>query len=182
MLNSAGRLMSAVIALSLFVGVVPESRAAGMLGDRNLVNDLVYNTASGRVTIDGQDLTGTGPIVEFVLATDQSFDLTDGLVNTGLDCGLILPAVVCGDLNRISYSDVTNTGFEGMLDLGRILPSGLSGTEVQSFLTLAQYKSINVDTYVEFDLRIVPEASGALWLVVAGGALRLRFAHVRRSR
>lgn len=124
--------------------------------------------------VDVQDLTGTGPIVEFTLATDQTFDLSDGLITTGLNCGLILPAVVCADLSNmtLSYSDPTDAGFEGMLDLGRILPAGLSGTDVQSYLTVAQYNSINVDTPVEFDLRILPEPNAALLLLLVAGIVR----------
>lgn len=176
MLNRLGRLVFGLLALTLTASIATDATAAGILGDRNLVNDLVYDSTSGRVVIDVQDLTGTGPIVDFVLSTDQTFDLSDGLITTGLDCGLILPAVVCGNLSStsITYADPSDTGFEGLLDLGRILPTGLSGPEVQGFLSVAQYKSINVDTYVEFDLLILPEPAACVLLLLGAGIARWR--------
>ena len=156
--------MSRTLFLILFI--CSSASAAGNLIDNNLRNDLVYDPNDGVVELQIPDLTGTGPIVQFNLGTDEAFDLTDGLVTVGLDCGLILPAVACGTDTTINYDDPTNMGFEGIFELGGILPSGLSATGVQDFLTTASYRTENVSGLTEFDIRVVPEPSGpllALW-------------------
>ncbi len=151
--------------------------AAGHLTDSNLRDDLVYNTTTGNVQLQIPDLTGTGPIVQFSLRTDDSFDFTDGLVTQGLDCGLILPPVACGTESTISYDDPTNVGFEGLFDLGGIPPAGLSATGVQDFLTEASYRTASVSTLTEFDIHVVPEPHGwqlSVWAIAAVMAMLRR--------
>jgi hypothetical protein len=144
----------------------PQVFAAGNLEDDSLRNDFVYDSTSGNVQLHVPDFVGTGPVVQFSLGTDDTFDLTDGFVIQGLDCGLILPAVACGNEQAISYDDPTNLGFEGVFELGRILPAGLSGPEVQSFLTEASYRTANLQVRTEFDIHVVPEPPGMLELLL----------------
>ena len=92
--------------------------------------------------------------------------LVHGFVIQGLDCGLILPAVACGNEQAISYDDPTNLGFEGVFELGRILPVGFSGPEVQSFLTEASYRTANLQARTEFDIHVIPEPPGMLELLL----------------
>ena len=155
-----------VLLMVAFLG--PQAYGAGNLDDNNLRNDLLYDFTNGNVELHIPDLTGTGPIVQFTLATDSSFDLTDGFVTQGLDCALILPAVACGTEQVISYDDPTNVGFDGMLQLGRILPPDLTGPDVQNFLTEASYRNANIPTSTEFDIRVIPEPSGLILLMLAG--------------
>lgn len=166
--------------LITLLALASSAMAAGNLEDNNLRDDLVYDASDGNVELHIFDLTGTGPIVQFSLGTDSAFDLTDGLVMQGLDCGLILPAVPCGTDTVISYDDPTLVGFGGVLDLGRILPSGLTGTGVQDFLTEASYRTEHISTLTEFDIRVVPEPSGMLILLF--GLLGLQQQRVWRSR
>jgi hypothetical protein len=144
----------------------PHVFAAGNLDDNNLRNDLVYDATSGNVQLHVPDFVGTGPIVQFSLGTDNTFNLADGFVIQGLDCGLILPAVACGNEQAISYDDPTNLGFVGMFELGRILPTGFSGPEVQSFLTEASYRTASLLPLTEFDIHVVPEPPGLLELLI----------------
>ncbi|WP_146450700.1 hypothetical protein [Bythopirellula polymerisocia] len=104
--------------------------AAGNLDDNNLRNDLVYDSTSGNFRLQIPDFVGTGPVVQFSLSTDETFNFADGFVIQGLDCGLILPAVACGTEQAITYDDPSNLGFEGVFELGRILPAGFTGPQV----------------------------------------------------
>ena len=168
-----------LLALPVALSLVAGAQGAGNLTDDNLRNDLVYDPSSGNVQLHVPDFTGTGPIVQFSLSTDATFDFSDGLVTTGLDCGLILPAVACGNLSEqgISYDDSTTTGFDGMLDLGGILPPGLSAPGVQQFLTAASYRTANISADTEFDIHVVPEPNG--WLL-SGLGMALSLAMRRR--
>ncbi|WP_148074363.1 hypothetical protein [Bythopirellula goksoeyrii] len=149
------RCLSACVVASLCSQVF----AAGNLDDNNLRNDLVYDSTSGNVQLEVPDFVATGPVVQFSLGTDQAFNLDDGFVTQGLDCGLILPAVACGNEQAISYDDPTNLGFQGVFELGRILPAGFSGPQVQSFLNEASYRTSGIPTLTEFDIFVVPEPS-----------------------
>jgi hypothetical protein len=162
---ATGRRMRFMVACML-TSLGPHVFAAGNLDDNNLRNDLVYDATSGNVQLHVPDFVGTGPIVQFSLGTDNTFNLADGFVIQGLDCGLILPAVACGNEQAISYDDPTNLGFVGMFELGRILPTGFSGPEVQSFLTEASYRTASLLPLTEFDIHVVPEPPGLLELLI----------------
>jgi hypothetical protein len=155
-----------LIAACVIASLGPQVFAAGNLEDDNLRNDFVYDSTSGNVQLHVPDFVGTGPVVQFSLSTDDTFNLTDGFVIQGLDCGLILPAVACGNEQAISYDDPTNLGFEGVFGLGRILPAGFSGPEVQSFLTEASYRTANLQVRTEFDIHVIPEPPGMLELLL----------------
>ena len=155
----------------------PQVFAAGNLDDNNLRNDLVYNSTSGNVQLHVPDFVGTGPVVQFNLGTDNAFNLADGFVMQGLDCGLILPAVACGNEQVISYDDPTNLGFEGLFELGRILPAGFTGLEVQNFLTEASYRTASPLPLTEFDIHVVPEPPGLLELMLGIVAILITARH-----
>ncbi len=154
------------LAACWMVALGSQAYAAGNLDDSNLRNDFVYNSNSGNVQLHVPDFVGTGAVIQFSLGTDDAFNLDDGFVIQGLDCGLILPAVACGDERAISYSDPTDEGFEGVFELGRILPTGLSGPEVQGFLTEASYRTTATSAAPEFDIHVVPEPSGRLGILL----------------
>ena len=158
------RIRYVVACFMMFLG--SQAYAAGNLDDSNLRNDLVYNYTTGHVQLQVPDFVGTGPVVQFSLGTDDTFNLDDGFVFQGLDCGMIIPAVACGNEQSISYNDPTDVGFEGVFELGGIMPAGLSGPEVQNFLTEALYRTANISTATEFDIHVVPEPSGVLQLLL----------------
>jgi len=170
-----------VVCIIVFLG--PKVFAAGHLEDDNLRNDLVYDFTNGNVHLRAPDHGGTGPVVQFTLYTDDTFNLTDGFVIQGLDCGMILPAVACGNEQAISYNDPTNVGFEGVFELGRILPAGFSGPDVQNFLTEAAYRTANLQDFTEFDILVVPEPAGmSAMLLMISTLVVTRRAHLRHVR
>ena len=150
----------------LMLSFASSAYPAGNLDDSNLRNDLVYDISSGHVQLEVPDFVGTGRIVHFSLRTNETFNLDDGFVMQGLDCGMIIPAVACGDETSISYYDPTEVGFEGVFELGRILPAGFSGPEVRSFLTEASYWTADISTLTEFDIHVVPEPGGTVSLLL----------------
>ena len=138
----------------------------GALGAGNTTDgddaDLIYDPATGNVTLDASD-TGSGLLISFVIGTDENDLQTDGFQAPFIDAGTNTDNTPF----QIGQTDPLNQGAGPLVDLGNILPAGISSIEeLSGYLTLAEYAS-ELGAGGTLDLRIVPEPSTlalAIWL------------------
>ena len=141
----------------------------------NLTNgndaDLWYDPATGNVTIDASD-TASGSIISFVLATDSN-DMRPENFQPGKDAAAATagPFIDVGTNTdattfQIGQTDPLSMGAGPRVNLGDILPAGINSPgALAEYLTLADYASA-LGVGGQLDLRIVPEPSGGLLLVM----------------
>ncbi len=151
--DASGSVISAVASLTSDVANPPAA-------------DLLYDPTDGSVVLDGSEAVG-GVITNFVLTSDGAFLNTDGLTNPFL--GVFFTAT----LAEISASDPLTAGL-GLIDLGVILASGLSETDLQNILTGATYVGALGSGQVSFDLVVVPEPTSLALLGLGGITLAAR--------
>lgn len=147
----------------------------GALNAGNLVDgdaaDLVYNPATGNVTLDATD-TNSGLFISFVLGTDQNNMRTENFASgEGLAGMTVGPFVDVGTNTdntpfQIGQTDPLNQGAGPEVNLGDIFPAGMDLAGLAEYLTLADYAS-ELGAGGTFDLRLVPEPS-SLALVLIG--------------
>ena len=116
--------------------------------------DLVYDPATGNVTIDASD-TAAGQIISFVIGTDQNNMDTSATVVPFIDAGTNTDNTPF----QIGQTDPLNQGAGPLVDIGNVLPTGMNLTALSEYLTIAEYAS-ELGAGGTLDLRIVPEPSG----------------------
>ena len=131
--------------------------------------DLVYDPATGNVTIDASD-TAAGQIISFVIGTDQNNMDTSATVVPFIDAGTNTDNTPF----QIGQTDPLNQGAGPLVDIGNVLPTGMDLTALSEYLTIAEYAS-ELGAGGTLDLRVVPEPSSmVLALFGVFGLLRRR--------
>ena len=116
--------------------------------------DLVYDPATGNVTIDASD-TAAGQIISFVIGTDQNNMDTSATVVPFIDAGTNTDNTPF----QIGQTDPLNQGAGPLVDIGNVLPTGMDLTALSEYLTIAEYAS-ELGAGGTLDLRVIPEPSG----------------------
>ena len=116
--------------------------------------DLVYDPATGNVTIDASD-TAAGQIISFVIGTDQNSMNTEATEVPFIDVGTNTDNTPF----QIGQTDPLNQGAGPLVDIGNVLPTGMDLTALSEYLTIAEYAS-ELGAGGTLDLRVVPEPSG----------------------
>ena len=143
---------------------------AGNLVDGDDAN-LVYDPATGNVTIDATD-TATEAIISFVLATESNDLRTDNSLFPFIDAGTNTDNTTF----QIGQTDPLNQGAGPLVNLGNIFPTDLSLSDLSEYLSLADYASA-LGSGGTFDLILVPEPSALTLAFLAVFPL-----HHRRNR
>ena len=138
--------------------------------------DLIYDPATGNVTLDAGD-TASGKFISFVLASDANNMLpenltksSDGSAGPFFNVGTNTDATTF----QIGQTDPLNQGAGPLIDLGNIFPAGMDNRSLGEYLKLAEYAS-ELGVGGTLDLVWIPEPSGlALGLLAALGMLRYR--------
>ena len=98
--------------------------------------DLIYDPSTGNVTLDASD-TASGAIISFVLGTDQNNLVPENFDQPFINVGTNTDATEF----QIGQTDPLNQGAGPLVDLGDILPTGMTYPELRDYLTLAEYAS-----------------------------------------
>ena len=130
--------------------------------------DLVYDPATGNVTIDASD-TAAGQIISFVIGTDQNNMDTSATVVPFIDAGTNTDNTPF----QIGQTDPLNQGAGPLVDIGNVLPTGMDLTALSEYLTIAEYAS-ELGVGGTLDLRVVPEPSSIALAAIGLLALALR--------
>jgi len=151
-----------------FTGGAAVSRA-GNLTDTVGIPDLIYDPATGNVTIDTEGLTIT------------SFQFENGGLDT-FDTGeFISPSTIGGNFFGLTFEEVAAgvigdsdplfVGFTGTFDMGDFMPTGLDQAGLESYLSTAFWGTQGAGSG-SYDLivTVIPEP-GSLILLGLGGML-----------
>ena len=144
--------------------------AAGNLTDTVGTPNLVYDPATGNVTIDAEGLA----ITSFQFENgDDSFVISEYNspqdIGAGIFFGLSFEEVAAG---VIGDTDANAVGITGLFDFGDIFATGLDQAGLEAYLTTAFWGTSGSGSG-EFDLVLVPEPS-SLALLGLGGLLLVR--------
>ena len=132
---------------------------AGNLADGDNA-DLIYDPATGEVVLDGSD-TASGMIISFVVGSEENDLRTENSQLPFVDTGTNTD----NETFQIGQIDPLNQGSE-TISLGAVLPTGITTAEqLSEYLSIASYAS-ELGQGGEFDLRVVPEPSTGLLLLV----------------
>ena len=116
--------------------------------------DLVYDPATGNVTLDASD-TAAGQLISFVIGTDQNNMNTEATQVPFIDAGTNTDNTPF----QIGQTDPLNQGAGPLVDIGNVLPTGMDLVALSEYLTIAEYAS-ELGVGGTLDLRVVPEPSG----------------------
>jgi hypothetical protein len=136
------------------------------VGDPN-VADLIYDAATGELTIDPD---GTTNIISYVLQTTESpgfieenHSAAGGLWNQFVDSTDSQIGATIGLFGEVPITSPVN--------IGAVMPSGLSEAQFQAFLSSHEWAIVGGGG--PFDLVWVPEPSSVMLIVIGGLGLLL---------
>jgi hypothetical protein len=149
--------------ISALALTAPEMALAGNVTDSPTLADLVYDPSTGNVTLDASEASGS-VITNYVLRNGTSSFAFANFTP-------VLPGVFdTKTATEISESDGSGAGVGGLLNLGNIFPTGMTVTQLQSYLTTASYVGQLGSGVQTLDLTVIPEPT-TLALLGLGGLL-----------
>jgi hypothetical protein len=130
--------------------------AAGSLIDRANFSDLLYDPLTGNLSIDPSEGTG-GVLTGYVLQSNDQFIAANHQTHLGGNV-----TSIAGEISETNNSSTIMT----TIDLGNVLPTGLTLTDLEMLLTTANYVGQSGSSVHELDLIVVPEPQSIALLVV----------------
>ena len=156
--------------------IVVEEAVASAIVDGSLVDrpnhtNLLYDPLTGNLKIDPSEGAG-GILAGYVLQSDNEFFAANHQTHLGGT-----ETSLASELSEANNSSMVSS----TIDLGNVLPTGLSQLDLEALLTTADYTGQSGTGVHDLDLIVVPEPSSVA-LAVVGAILLLGFARIWRRK